>query len=86
MDKEPVVYFGIQLRVLPDNGLRMMVGIYNEGKDELFSQEVRVKEFGRGMVEEFSMDGEIYMDRIPNCPWWLRVILHRILENYVHGL
>ena len=33
MDKEPPVYFGIQLRVLPDNRLRMMVGIYNEEKD-----------------------------------------------------
>ena len=86
MDKEPPVYFGIQLRVLPNNGLRMDVGILSAKKNTLASQSVRVSKVGRGMVEEFLLSGETYIDRIPNSPWWLHGILHRILENYANEL
>jgi len=85
LDKEPPVYFGIQLRVLPNNGLRMDVGILSEKKKILASHSVKVGKGGRGLVEEFLLSGETYIDRIPNSPWWLQGILHILLEKYAKG-
>mgnify|MGYP003145092267 CR=1 FL=1 len=76
-------YFGIDMAVMSDDSERLIVSIYDEEVLLLATGEMKVpNKFGLGMVEEFLVDGEEFIGRLPEVPWWARSISDRILKDY----
>ena len=76
-------YFGIDMAVMSDDSERLIVSIYDDEVLLLATGKMMVpSKFGLGMIEEFLVDGEEFIGRLPDVPWWARSLLDRILRDY----